>query len=169
MCGRSQVDVDLRWTEWGQRSQRVFCKGGAMGYGGGAMTNSGFPEWLDKTEASSVGVLTLEDGQRIKGEILGFDEDSGDVTVEVRAPGGPKRRGRGKRQVIAAERVGGFEPLAREGEGWPYTDPCLVKGFDPARFALMTMVFLGSTIGGIVAVANRPYAVQLGSAIAYTF
>lgn len=137
----------------------------------GEMPDTELPGWLDKTEVSSIGVLTLDDGARMTAEIVNLDEDLREVVVDVissnRSPGSeaqPRRR-------IPVERVVTFEPQSRAEQPWPYCDPCRESPFSLRRFVLVTTMFLSMMLGGTTLLLlrmNRPYGLQEASAIVYT-
>ena len=71
------------------------------------------PGWLDKTEVSSIGVLTLDDGALMTAEIVELDEDLRELVVDVissnRSPGSEAQ---GRRR-IPISRVVTFESQSR--------------------------------------------------------
>ncbi|MGD0547907.1 MAG: hypothetical protein ABR991_08785, partial [Terracidiphilus sp.] len=113
------------------------------------MPDSEFPKWLDKTEDSMVGVLMLDNGEKITAQILKFDEESGEVVYEVISPNHPHPKSGKKCQTILASSVVDFDPQSPTEQPWPYSDPCRNMNFSLPRFALMTMMFLSMIVGGI--------------------
>jgi hypothetical protein len=135
------------------------------------MPDTEFPQWLDKTEESYFGVLTLDNGEKITAQIIKFDEESGEVVFEVISPNHLHLNDGEKRQTILACRVVDFNPQSPTAQPWPYSDPCRNMKFSLPRFALMSMIFLSMTLGSIplfLILTKRPYGVQEASAIAYS-
>ncbi|MCL2659251.1 MAG: hypothetical protein FWD64_01850 [Acidobacteriaceae bacterium] len=126
------------------------------------MTEIEFPQWLDKTEESDVGVITLDDGKKMTAEIAKFDDESGEVVLNII----DGQRG----LVIPADRIVSFDPQERATQPWPYSDPCR-NGSSPSRLILMAMLFLSWIVGSIplfLTLINRPYGLQEASVISYT-
>ena len=126
------------------------------------------PEWLDNTEVSTFGVLTLDDGERLAVEIVEFLEESREVVLETATPSGSDAQGR---QVVPIDRVVSFDPHPQTAHPWPYSDPCRGSPFSLARFCLMTVLFLSMIAGGLtlfIVWADQPYGIQAASATAYT-
>ncbi len=135
------------------------------------MPDAEFPQWLDKTEESYTGVLTLDNGEKITAQIINFDEESGEVVYEVISPNHSHLNDGEKRQIILASSVVDFDPQSPTAQLWPYSDPCRNMKFSLPRFALMSTIFLSMTLGSIplfIILTKRPYGIQEASAIAYS-
>ena len=129
------------------------------------------PEWLDKADVGTVGVLVLENGERITAEIVGLNEEGDRLSVKVISGDNTPRNGRGNHRAIPLHRIFSFEPQPHFKEQWPFSDPCRNISFSLPRFALLTAVFLCWTAGSIplfLVLVNRPYGVQVASTITYT-
>ena len=130
-----------------------------------------FPPWLDKTEVSLVGVLTMRSGEQITVEIVEFDAERNEIVVDVINPSRSDASGLHGRESIPVDDVVSFDPQSRETQPWPYSDPCRSAPFSLARFGLMTALFLCMTAGGValfVLWANTPYGLQEASVLVYT-
>jgi hypothetical protein len=55
----------------------------------GEMPDSELPQWLDKADVGTVGVLTLDDGERMTAQVVGFDEERDELVVDVISPKAP--------------------------------------------------------------------------------
>ena len=135
------------------------------------MLDDELPEWLDKTEASLVGVFTTEEGEQFTAEIVEFDEECNEIVVDVIHPGRFDTGEFRGRQSIPVYRIESFDPQARKAQPWPYSDPCRSESFSLSRFSLMTMLLLSMTVGGFCLFllwADKPYGAQRASAITYT-
>jgi hypothetical protein len=131
------------------------------------MLNEELPEWLDKTEASLVGVFTTADGEQFTAEIVEFDEERSEIVVDVIHPSSFQGR-----QSIPVDRIVSFDPRDRTLQQWPYSDPCRSSPFSLARLSLMTTLFFSMTVGGFslfLLWADTPYGLQRASAITYSF
>jgi hypothetical protein len=129
------------------------------------------PEWLDKADVGTVGVLVLEDGERITAEVVGLNEEGDQLSVKVVSPDSPVRNGRRNHRAIPLHRILSFEPQPHLMERWPFSDPCRGRTFSFPRFALMTTIFLCSIAGSIplfLLLVDRPYGLQVASIITYT-
>ena len=51
-----------------------------------AMLDADLPQWLDKVDIPTVAVLTLDDGECITADILGFNDDRDELIVDVVSP-----------------------------------------------------------------------------------
>jgi hypothetical protein len=129
------------------------------------------PEWLDKAEVGTVGVIVLESGERITAEVVGLNDEADRLSVKVISPDNLPRSGRRNHRAIPLRRIVSFEPQPDLMERWPFSDPCRSRTFSPARFALMTTIFLCSIAGSIplfLLLVRRPYGLQEASIISYT-
>jgi len=136
-----------------------------------AMLDADLPQWLDKVDIPTVAVLTLDDGECITADILGFNDDRDELIVDVvssnQLHAGSERQGRS----ISIRQVVSFEALSRSGQPWPYSDPCRDSPFSLPRVALMATLFLSMTAGSLplfFLLMKRPYGFQAASAIVYT-
>jgi hypothetical protein len=50
------------------------------------MPDSEFPQWLDKADAGTIGVLTLDDGECMTAQVVGFDDERDELVVDVIPP-----------------------------------------------------------------------------------
>jgi hypothetical protein len=135
------------------------------------MPDADLPQWLDKVEAHTVAVLKLDDGECMTAEVLEFDDERGELIVDVLSSNRPNPKRGQRSRAIPVSRVSSFEPQSRTELTWPYSDPCRGTSFSLARFLLMATLFLSLTLGGLtlfVLLMNRPYGVQETSAIVYT-
>jgi len=135
------------------------------------MPDPELPQWLDKVATRTVAVLTLDDGECLTAEILDFNDERGELIVEVISSNRsyPKSGQRGR--AIPVSRVVSFEPRSRAEQPWPYSDPCRGASGSFARFVLLATLFLCLTIGSLplfFLLMKRPYGVQAASAIVYT-
>ena len=129
------------------------------------------PEWLDRADVGTVGVITLESGERITAEILGLNEEADRLSVAVDLSRKPPRRSRRSHRSIPFRRIVSFEPQPHLMERWPFSDPCRDRTFSLPRFTLMTTIFLSSIAGSIplfLILVSQPYGLQLASIITYT-
>lgn len=129
------------------------------------------PEWLDEAGPGTVGVLVLEDGERVTAEITELDAERDQLSVQVISPDGPARSGRGKHRAIPFRRIVSFKPEPNLMEKWPYSDPCRDLSISYPRSYLLTVVFLCMTIGSVplfLISVPRPFGLQVASIIAYT-
>lgn len=129
------------------------------------------PEWLDKAEVGTVGVIVLERGERITAEVVGLDDRAGRLAVTVISPDNLPRNGRRNPRAIPLRGIVSFEPQPDLMERWPFSDPCRKRTFSPARFLLMTTIFLGLVVGSVplfLLLSDGPYGLQEASIITYT-
>jgi hypothetical protein len=134
------------------------------------MPDAELPQWLDRVEARTIAVLTLDDGECLTADILEFNEERDELIVDVVSSNHLHQKGK-QRRAIPAGRVVSCEPRSRAEQPWPYSDPCRKVSFSFARFGLLAMLFLSQTIGSIplfLLLMKRPYGVQEASAIVYT-
>ncbi len=134
------------------------------------MSDSQFPQWLDKVDSNSVGVFTLDDGERLTADVLDFNDKRAELNVEVISSNRSSPRTRQRRRAIPVDSVISFEPRPRTEQPWPYSDPCRSAPFAGPRF-LLTTLFVSLMIASLllfVFLPNRPYVIQEVSAIAYT-
>lgn len=137
----------------------------------GEMPDSELPQWLDKADVGTVGVLTLDDGERMPAQVVGFDEERDELVVDVISPKRSHRNGLQDGHAIPVSRIVSFEPQPRAAQSWPYSDPCRGSSFSRARFALMAMLFLCLILGSLplfFLLMNKPYGLQQASMIVYT-
>jgi len=135
------------------------------------MPDAELPQWLDKANLGTVGVLVLDDGEYITAEIVKFDEDRDELVVDVISSNRPHRDAAKGSRSIPASNIVSFEPQPRAAQPWPYSDSCRSRDFSLARFALMSTMFLSLILGGVVLfilLEKRPYGFQEASAIVYT-
>lgn len=129
------------------------------------------PDWLDKADVGTVGVLELDGGERITAEIVGLNQEGDRLSVKVISPDRLSRKGHHNHRAIPLHRILSFEPQADLMEQWPFSDPCRNNTFSLPRFALMTTIFLCSIAGSIplfLVLVPRPYGLQMASVITYT-
>lgn len=129
------------------------------------------PEWLDKAEVGTVGVIVLGSGERITAEVVGLNDGADRLSVTVISPDNLPRNGRRNHRAIPLRQIVSFEPQPHLMELWPLTDPCRGRTFSLPRFALMTTIFLSSIAGSIplfLLLVDRPYGLQEASIITYT-
>ncbi|HEV2224069.1 MAG TPA: hypothetical protein VGR84_13805 [Candidatus Acidoferrales bacterium] len=133
------------------------------------MPGTEFPQWLDNVDTNTIGVFTLDDGERLTADVLDFNDKRAELNVEVISSNRSSPHTR-ERRAISVDRVISFEPRPRAAQPWPYSDPCRSMPFSGPRFALMTTLFLTMIIGGMLfaLLPNWPYAIQAASAIIYT-
>ncbi len=129
------------------------------------------PEWLDKADVGTVGVLALESGERITAEVVGLNEEGDRLSVEVISPDSLPQNGLRNHRAIPLHRIVSFDPQPHLMEQWPFSDPCRGSAFSPSRFILMTTIFPCLIVGSIplfLLLASRPYGLQEASIITYT-
>ena len=134
------------------------------------MPDTEFPQWLNNVDTNTIGVFTLDDGERLTADVLDFNDKRAELNVEVISSSRSSPHTREPR-AISVDSVISFEPRPRATQPWPYSDPCRSTSFSGPRFALMTTLFLTMTIGGMLLfglLPNWPYAIQAASAIIYT-
>jgi len=132
------------------------------------------PQWLDKADVGKIGVLVLENGERITAEVAGLNEESDQLSVTVipsqsfTRNGHPSRR---SHREIPFHKIVSFEPQPHLLEQWPFSDPCRNSKTSPPRFLFLSTVFLCMTIGSIplfLLLISKPFGFQEASIIAYT-
>ena len=131
------------------------------------MADSGLPQWMDQVDIGTIGVLTLDDGERLTAAVRHFDDEREELLVEAIVSNHKHRNdGEGKR-VIPIRRVVSFEPQSRAGQPWPHSDPCRGTSFSFARSVLMTTLFLCAIVGSVplFLLMKGPYGFQAASAI----
>jgi hypothetical protein len=129
------------------------------------------PEWLDKADVGTVGVLALESGERVTAEVVGLNEDGDRLSIKVISPETLPRNTHRSHRAIPLHRIVSFEPQPHLMERWPFSDPCRDRTFSLPRFALMTTIFLCMIVGSIplfLLLASRPYGLQAASIVTYT-
>jgi hypothetical protein len=137
----------------------------------GEMPDSELPQWLDKADVGTVGVLRLDDGERMTAQVVAFDGERDELVVEVVFPKRSHWNGGKDSHVIPVSRIVSFEPQPRTAQSWPYSDPCRGMSFSFPRFVLMATLFLCMTVGSLplfFLLMKRPYGFQAASAILYT-
>jgi hypothetical protein len=135
------------------------------------MPDSELPQWLDKADAGTIGVLTLDDGERMTAQVVRFDDKRDELVVAVISAKRSHGNGALDGHAIPVIRIVSFQPQPRAAHPWPYSDPCRGKSFSFARFVLMATLFLCMTVGSLplfFLVMKRPYGFQAASAIIYT-
>lgn len=131
------------------------------------------PKWLDKADAGAVGVLSLENGERINVEVIGPNEEGNRLAVQVIPSEGFTRNGHPSRRShrnIPFHRIASFEPQPHLMEQWPFSDPCRHRSSRP-RLLLMSAIFLFMTVGSIplfLALIGESFGLQEASIISYT-
>ena len=135
------------------------------------MPDSELPQWLDKADAGTIGVLTLDDGERMTAQVVGFDGERDELVVAIISPKRSHGNGAQDGHAIPVRRIVSFQPQPRAAQPWPYSDPCRGTSFSFARFVLMATLFLCMTVGSLplfFLLMKRPYGFQAASAIVYT-
>jgi hypothetical protein len=129
------------------------------------------PEWLDKADAGSVGILVLDNGERITAEVVGLNEDGDRLSVKVISPDRAFRNGRRNHRTIPLHRIVSFEPQPDLMAQWPFTDPCRGVSLSNPRFMVLTTIFLCLIVGSLplfLFLTTRPWGLQAASIITYT-
>jgi len=129
------------------------------------------PEWLDKAEVGTVGVIVLESGERITAEVVGLNDGADRLSVTVISSDNLPRNGRRNHRAIPLRRIVSFEPQPHLMERWPFSDPCRNRTFSAARFVLMTTIFLCLVVGSLplfLLLSDGAYGLQEASIITYT-
>jgi len=135
------------------------------------MPDAELPQWLDKVDVNTIAVLTLDDGECMTADIVEFNDDRGELIVDVISANRPYANSRQRRRAIPVSRVVSVEPQPRAEQPWPYSDPCRSRSFSPARFVLLVTLFLCMVPGALplfFLLMKRPYGFQQASAIVYT-
>lgn len=128
------------------------------------------PEWLDKAEAGTVGVITLESGERITAEVVGLNDDGDKLSIKEISPDRPSGKARRHHRSIPFHLISSFEPQPHLMEQWPFSDPCRGRS-SRGRFLLMSAIFLSMIVGSLplyLSLVSRPYGLQEASVITYT-
>lgn len=131
------------------------------------------PEWLDKADVGTLGVLTLANGERITAQIVGLNEDGDRLSVQVIPSEGFTRKGlrtHRSHRYIPFHRITSFEQQPHLMEQWPFSDPCRHKSSGP-RLLLMSAIFLCMTVGSmfpVVLLRGAAYGLQVASLVCYT-
>jgi hypothetical protein len=128
------------------------------------------PEWLDKADVGTVGILVLDSGERLTAEVVGLNEDGERLSVKVISPDALPRNTRRNRRAIPLHRIVSFEPQPHLMELWPFSDPCRDITVSLPRFALMTTVFLCwiASVPLSFLPGNNPFGFQEASIITNT-
>ena len=132
------------------------------------------PEWLDKANAGTLGVLVLQNSERLTVQVVGLNEDGDRLSVRVIPSEGFTRKGlptRRSHRYIPLRRITSFEPQPRLMEQWPFSDPCRFGSSGP-RILLMSAIFLCMTLGSLLLVTllrSTPYGLHVSSMAFYTF
>ena len=128
------------------------------------------PQWLDKANVGTVGLLLLENGERITAEVTGLNQEGDQLAVKVISPESISHKGRRRHREIPFHSIASFQPQPHLMEQWPYSDPCRGRSSRP-RILLMSAIFLCMTVGSIplsLFLIDRPYGLQQASIISYT-
>jgi hypothetical protein len=128
------------------------------------------PEWLDKADVGTVGVLVLDSGERIAAEVVGLNEEGDRLSVKVISPSGRSQNSGRIHRAIPFHQIVSFEPQPNLMEQWPFSDPCRRRSSRP-RILLMSAIFLCMTVGSVplfLLLISRPYGLQQASIISYT-
>jgi hypothetical protein len=129
------------------------------------------PEWLDEAGPGTVGVLVLENGERVTVEVTELDAERDRLSVKVISPDNPTRGGRRRHRAIPLHRITSFKPEPNLMEKWPYSDPCRDISISHPRTDLLTIIFLFMTLGSstlFLLLVKRPFGLQEASIITYT-
>jgi hypothetical protein len=136
-----------------------------------AMADADLPQWLDKVDVNTVAVLALDDGECMTADILEFNDDRGELIVDVVSSNRPSANSGQRHRAIPVSRIVSCEPQPRAEQPWPYSDPCRGTSFSLARFALMATLFLCLMVGSLplfFLLTKRPYGLQETSTVLYT-
>lgn len=131
------------------------------------------PEWLDKANVCTLGVLILANGERITAQVVGLNEDGDRLSVQVIPSEGFTRKGfrtRRSHRYIPLHSIASFESQPHLMEQWPFSDPCRQRSSGP-RLLLMSAIFLCMTVGSmllLVLLRGTPYGLQVTSLVFYT-
>jgi hypothetical protein len=118
----------------------------------------------------TVGVLALENGERITAEVTGLNEERDQLAVKVISPESASLKGRRSHRDIPLHSMASFQPQPHLMEQWPFSDPCRRRSSRP-RILLMSTIFLCMTVGSLplfLSLITRPYGLQQASIISYT-
>lgn len=129
------------------------------------------PQWLDRAEVGTVGILVLESGERITAEGVGLNEDRDRLSVNVISSDILPRNRRRDHRAIPLHRIVSFDPQPHLMEQWPFSDPCRKRTFSTRRLVLMTTIFLCMVVGSVplfLLLSGRAYGLQEASIIIYT-
>ncbi len=85
------------------------------------MPDSELPQWLDKVDAGMIGVLTLDDGERMTAQVVGFDDERDELVVTVISPKRSRENGAQDGHAIPVNRIVSFQPQPRAAQPWPYS------------------------------------------------
>jgi hypothetical protein len=128
------------------------------------------PQWLDKAEVGTVGILVLENGERITAEVIGLNEEGDQLAVKVISPESASLKGHRSHRDIPLRSIASFQPQHDLMEQWPFSDPCRHRS-SRRRILLMSTIFLCMTAGSLplfLSLISSPYGLQLASIISYT-
>lgn len=129
------------------------------------------PDWLEKAVPNTLGILTLQGGERITVEMGWLNEDGDKLSVEVINTDNLSNNARRSHRTIPLHRIVSFEPQPHLVEQWPFSDPCRNRKLTAPRFYLFTTIILIGFVGSIplfLTLIGRPYGLQEASVIAYT-
>jgi hypothetical protein len=130
------------------------------------------PEWMDETGFGVIGRFTLNDGEQLTAEIVGFKEETNELVVQLISAGASFENVEQPSRAIEVGFVRTFTPEPRSSHAWPHSDLCRNRSFSASRFALMSTLFLSATLGSIgIFIALREtgtYWLQEASAISYS-
>ena len=135
------------------------------------MADTELPRWMDKADVGTVAVLTLDDGECLTAEVRAFNDERGELIVDVVSSNPTHPNNSQPSRAIPIRRIVSFQPRPRAEQPWPYSDPCRGTSFSFARFVLMATLFLCMTVGSLplfFLLMKRPYGFQAASAIVYT-
>lgn len=123
------------------------------------------PEWLDRAAVGTIGVLVLQDGERITAEVAGLNEEGDRLAIKVLSV-----KGHQSHRDIPFHRIASFEPQPHLMKQWPFSDPCRQRS-SRSRLLLMSAIFLCMTVGSLplfLLLIDKPYGLQEASLISYT-
>ena len=132
------------------------------------------PEWLDKADVGTLAVLTLANGERIRAQVVGLNEEGDRLSVQVFPSEGFTPKGlpaRRSHRYIPLQRIVSFEPRPDLMDQWPFSDPCRDISISHPRSDVLTIIFLCMIIGSsplFLLLVKRPFGLQEASIITYT-
>jgi len=132
------------------------------------------PEWLDKADVGTLGILTLANGERITVQVAGLNEEGDRLSVQVIPSEGFTRKGLRKRRshrYVPLHRITSFEPRPDLMDRWPFSDPCRDLSISHPRTDILTIIFLFMILASstpFLLLVKKPYGLQEASIITYT-
>lgn len=129
------------------------------------------PDWLEKAVPNTLGILSLQGGERITVEMGWLNEDGDKLSVEVINTDNPSNSARRSHRTIPLHRIVSFEPQPHLMEQWPFSDPCRNRKLTAPRFYLFTTIILIGFVGSMpifLTLIWQPYGLQEASVITYT-